>query len=166
MVKSIERFCAGWRIIAVDDSKSAAKQIKSVGACIYVPAFRRVLMRLFDCGFHMSGLMLSTDPLRLRNCSNFNLRNFEGRGLDYRCGHLRKQEPDDFFAGIWQRCIELGHTVGNGVFSNRAVCWRTCACAIPPPPPLPSSIVVLSKASVSIIRSIRGCLSCRAEDRL
>lgn len=68
--KSIERFCAGWKIIAVDSSKSAAKQIKSVGACLYVP-FRRVLMRDFNYSFHMSGLMLSTDPLRLRNCSNF-----------------------------------------------------------------------------------------------
>lgn len=45
--KTIEQFCAGWKIIAVDDSKSAAKQIKSVGACMYVCAFRRVYMRYF-----------------------------------------------------------------------------------------------------------------------
>lgn len=37
MVSQLKSFGAGWRIIAVDDSKSAAKQIKSVGACIYVP---------------------------------------------------------------------------------------------------------------------------------
>ena len=38
---------------------------------MYVCAFRRVLMRRFNCSFHMSGLMLSTDPLRVEKLFKF-----------------------------------------------------------------------------------------------